>query len=142
MVFEQVTPSNLEEFFDKFFSNEELKEIFNNQEILTGKMLRVSQLYSKDPSVLQSLNGELLGEQYQDIPNYKMQLIAKDSKFQSKILGLNNYEYSLYNKMTQLVSHKTDRWNRFEQNIIDNLSDGYYGELINDLYEQAKKETK
>lgn len=142
LVFEQVTPSNLEEFFDKFFSNEELKEIFNNQEILTGKMLRVSQLYSKDPSVLQSLNGELLGEQYQDIPNYKMQLIAKDSKFQSKILGLNNYEYSLYNKMTQLVSHKTDRWNRFEQNIIDNLSDGYYGELINDLYEQAKKGDK
>lgn len=141
-VFEQITPSNLEKFFDKFFSNEELKEIFTNQEKLSGKLLQVSQLYSKDNTVLQSLNGELLGEKYQDIPNYKMQLIAKNPKFQSKLLGLNDYEYNLYSKMTQLVSKKTDRWNRFEKNIIENLSDGYYGELINDLYEQAKQGNK
>ena len=141
-VFEQITPSNLEKFFDKFFSNEELKEIFTNQENLSGKLLQVSQLYSKDNTVLQSLNGELLGEKYQDIPNYKMQLIAKNPKFQSKLLELNDYDYNLYSKMTQLVSKKTDRWNRFEKNIIENLSDGYYRELINDLYEQAEQGNK
>lgn len=91
---------------------------------------------------MQSLNGDLLGEKYKDIPNYKMQLIAKNPEFQSKILGLNDYEYSLYSKMTQLVSQKTDRWNRFEQNIVENLSDGDYEELITDLYEQAKQGNK
>lgn len=141
-VFEQITPSNLESFFDKFFSNEEEKEIFTNQDKLSGKLLRISQLYTKDSTILQSLNGELLGEQYQDIPNYKMQLIAKNPKFQSKILELNDYEYSLYSKMTQLVSQKTDRWNRFEKNIVENLVDGYYEELISDLYEQAKQGNK
>ena len=141
-IFEQIAPSNLENFFDKFFSDKEVKEIFTNQKQLSGKLLQLSRLYAKDNTILQSLNGELLGEQYQDIPNYKMQLIAKNPKFQSKILGLNDYEHRLYSKMTQLVSQKTDRWNRFEQNIVNNLSDGYYGELITDLYEQAKQGNK
>ncbi len=141
-LFEQIAPSNLEDFFDKFFNDEEIKEFFTKQDKFRGKLLQLSRLYTKDSTILQSLNGKLLGEQYQDIPNYKMQLIAKNPKFQSKILGLNDYEYRLYSKMTQLVSQKTDRWNRFEQNIVENLSDGYYGELITDLYEQAKKGNK
>lgn len=102
LVFEQITPSNLEKFFNKFFSKEEIKDIFVNQDKLNGKLLQISRLYAKDSTVLQSLNGELLGEKYQDIPNYKMQLIAKNPKFQSEILELNDYEYSLYIKMTQL----------------------------------------
>ncbi len=141
-VFEQITPSNLDNFFERFFSDEEVKTFFTNQNQLSGKLLQISRLYAKDSTILQSLNGDLLGEQYQDISNYKMQLIAKNAEFQCKILGLNNYEYSLYSKMTQLVSQKTDRWNRFEKNIVENLSDGYYGELINDLYEQAKQGNK
>lgn len=141
-VFENVTPANLEKFFDKFFSDKELEALFTEAQDLQGKILRVSQLYAKDNTILQSLNGELLKDQYQNIPNYKMQLIAKNSRFQDRILGLNDYEYSLYNKIAQLVSQKTDRWNRFEKNIVENLSDGYYGELISDLYEQAKKGNK
>lgn len=141
-VFENVTPTNLEKFFNKFFSDKELDALFTEKQDLQGKLLRVSQLYAKDNTILQSLNGELLKDQYQSIPNYKMQLIAKNSRFQDRILGLNDYEYSLYNKIAQLVSQKTDRWNRFEKNIVENLSDGYYGELINDLYEQAKQGNK
>lgn len=141
-VFENVTPANLEKFFNKFFSDKELEALFTEAQDLQGKLLRVSQLYAKDNTILQSLNGELLKDQYQNIPNYKMQLIAKNSRFQDRILGLNDYEYSLYNKIAQLVSQKTDRWNRFEKNIVENLSDGYYGELISDLYEQAKKGNK
>lgn len=141
-VFENVTPANLEKFFNKFFSDKELEALFTEAQDLQGKLLRVSQLYAKDNTILQSLNGELLKDQYQNIPNYKMQLIAKNSRFQDGILGLNDYEYSLYNKIAQLVSQKTDRWNRFEKNIVENLSDGYYGELISDLYEQAKKGNK
>lgn len=141
-VFENVTPTNLEKFFNKFFSDKELDALFTEEQDLQGKLLRVSQLYAKDNTILQSLNGELLKDQYQSIPNYKMQLIAKNSRFQDRILGLNDYENSLYNKIAQLVSQKTDRWNRFEKNIVENLSDGYYGELINDLYEQAKQGNK
>ena len=141
-VFENVTPANLEKFFNKFFSDKELEALFTEAQDLQGKLLRVSQLYAKDNTILQSLNGELLKDQYQNIPNYKMQLIAKNSRFQDRILGLNDYEYSLYNKIAQLVSQKTDRWNRFEKNIVENLSDGYYGELISELYEQAKKGNK
>lgn len=141
-VFENVTPANLEKFFNKFFSDKELETLFTEGRDLQGKLLRVSQLYAKDNTILQSLNGELLKDQYQNIPNYKMQLIAKNSRFQDEMLGLNDYEYSLYNKIAQLVSQKTDRWNRFEKNIVENLSDGYYGELINDLYEQAKQGNK
>ena len=141
-VFENVTPENLEKFFSKFFSHEELESVLTNNGELQGKLLKVSQLYAKDNTVLKSLNGKLLKDQYQNIPNYKMQLIAKNSKFQDAILGLNDYHYSLYNKMAQLVAQKTDRWNRFEKNIVENLSDGYYGELLNDLYEQAKQGNK
>lgn len=141
-VFENVTPANLKKFFNKFFSDKELETLFTEGRDLQGKLLRVSQLYAKDNTILQSLNGELLKDQYQNIPNYKMQLIAKNSRFQDEMLGLNDYEYSLYNKIAQLVSQKTDRWNRFEKNIVENLSDGYYGELINDLYEQAKQGNK
>ena len=141
-VFEQITPSNLKVFFNKFFTDEEIKELLTNQDKLSGRLLQLSQLYAKDSSVLKSLNGKLFGERYQNIPNYKMQLIGKNPEFQSKILGLNDYEYSLYDQMAQLVSQKTNRWNRFELNIVGNLSDGYYGELINDLYEQAKQGNK
>lgn len=141
-VFENVTIVKLNTFFHKFFSNKELEALLTETQDLQGKLLRVSQLYVKDNSILQSLNGKLLEEQYQGIPNYKMQLIAKNSIFQNEILGLNDYEYSLYSKIAQLVSKKTNRWNRFEKNIIENISDGYYGELISDLYEQAKKGNK
>ena len=141
-VFENVTPANLGKFFNKFFSDKELDELFKEEQDLQGKLLRVRQLYDKDNTILQSLNGEMLKDQYQNIPNYKMQLIAKNSRFQDEILGLDDYEYSLYNKIAQLVSQKTNRWNRFEKNIVENLSDGYYGELINDLYEQAKQDNK
>ena len=44
--------------------------------------------------------------------------------------------------MTQVVNSKTNRWNRFEENILNNLSDGYYDELIDDLYEQAQAGNK
>ena len=141
-VFENVTPANLKKFLNKFFSEKELETLFLERQDLQGKLLRVSQLYAKDNTILQSLNGKMLKDKYQNIPNYKMQLIAKNSKFQDRILGLDDYEYSLYNKISQLVSQKTDRWNRFEKNIVENLSDGYYGELISDLYEQAKNGNK
>lgn len=138
-VFETITPTNLQSFFDKFFSKEELKLLFADDRDLQGKLLRVSQLYNKDNTILQSLNGRMLEDKYQSIPNYKMQLIAKMPTFQDAILGLNDYEYSLYNRMVQVVSKKTARWNRFEKNIVENLSDGYYGELIRDLYEQDRQ---
>lgn len=141
-VFENVTPANLEKFLNKFFTDKELETLFTEGRDLQGKLLRISQLYAKDNTILQSLKGELLKDQYQNIPNYKMQLIAKNPRFQDRILSLNDYEYSLYNKIAQLVSQKTDRWNRFEKNIVENLSDGYYGELISDLYEQAKNGNK
>lgn len=139
LVFEQIQPSDLNHFFKQFFNDEELKELLTNQNKLSGKLLRISQLYAKDSTILESLKGELLGERYQNIPNYKMQLISKDPEFQSKILGLSDYKYILYSKMAQLVSQKTDRWNRFEENIINNLLEGHFEDLVNDLYEQAKQ---
>lgn len=142
LVFEQASPKDLKAFFSNFFNEEELQDILANNKDLHGKLLRVSQLYSKDTTILESLNGELLDKKYQTIPNYKMQLISKNTEFQDNILRLNDYEYSLYSKMTQLVSQKTDRWNRFDKNIVKNLSDGYYEELINDLYEQATQGNK
>ena len=123
-------------------SKKELESFFAEGQEFQGMLLKLSQLYAKDNSILQSLNGELLQEQYQSIPEYKMQLIAKNPKYQDRLLGFNEYEYCLYDKMAQLVAQKTDRWNRFDKIIVDNLSDGYYGELISDLYEQAKAGNK
>ena len=141
-IFEQMAPSDLKKFFNCFFSDKEIEEFFKNQNQFSGKLLHLSQLYTKDITILQSLNGDLLGEKYNNIPNYKMQLIAKARTFQDQILGMNDFEYSLYSKMAQLVSQKTDRWNRFEKNIVDNLTDGYYGDLIADLYEQTTQGNK
>ena len=150
LVFESVSIENLKEFFNNFFTDEELNEILTNNKELQGKMLRISQLYANDNSILESLNGKLLDKKYQNIPNYKMQLIAKipeDENYyrrgiQSKILSFSDYEYVLYERMAKLVSTKTDRWNRFEQNIVMNLKNEDYSELIADLYEQAKKGNK
>ena len=150
LMLESVSIENLKEFFNNFFTDEELNEILTNNKELQGKMLRISQLYAKDNSILESLNGKLLDERYQNIPNYKIQLIAKVPEvgsfagcgIQSKILGFSDYEYILYEKMTKLVSTKTDRWNRFEQNIVNNLANRNYSELIADLYEQAQKGNK
>lgn len=150
LMLDSVSIENLKEFFNNFFTDEELNEILTNNKELQGKMLRISQLYAKDNSILESLNGKLLDERYQNIPNYKIQLIAKVPEvgsfagcgIQSKILGFSDYEYILYEKMTKLVSTKTDKWNRFEQNIVNNLANGDYSELIADLYEQAKKGNK
>lgn len=142
VVFEQIAPENLKDFFDNFFSEEEIKEFFNNQDRFSGRLLKLSQLYAKDAEVLETLNGKLLEEKYQNIPNYKMQIIAERPKFQTQILGLNDYEYSLYSRMEQVVSQRTDRWNRFESNIVDSLSKEYYKEIIMDLYECAKQGNK
>ena len=141
-IFETIMPENLEKFFYKFFTKKEIDLILTHNQELQGGLLRVSQIYNKDKTILQSLNGKLLTDKYANIPTYKMQLIAKNEQFQDEILQLNGYEYSLYSKMAQLVAEKTDRWNRFEKNIVENLSDGYYDELINDLYEQAKQGNK
>jgi len=141
-VFDTVTPAKLEEFFGKFFSDEELSQFFLNSEGLQGKLLKLGKLYAKDDSVIETLDGRLLDEKYSNIHQYKMQIIAKNPNFQNEILELNDYQYALYSKMAQQVENKTDRWNRFEENIVKNLSDGYYGELIGDLYEQAKKGNK
>ena len=141
-IFEQIAPSNLEKFFSSFFSNKEIKEFFSNPNQLSGKLLHLSKLYAKDSTILQSLNGDLLGEKYKNIPDYKMQLIAKNPTFQAQIIELSDFEYSLYSRITELVSQKTDRWNRFDNNIVENLSDGYFGELITNLYEQAKQGNK
>lgn len=138
-VFDTITPSNLEEFFVKFFSDEELNQLLLNNEGLQGRLLRLSKLYAKDDSVIKFLDGRLLDEKYANIPQYKMQIIAKNPNFQDEILKLNDYQYILYSKMTQQVENKTNRWNRFEENIVRNLSDGYFNELVNDLYEEAKK---
>ena len=142
VVFEQTTQENLDEFFHKFFSDEEIKSLFAQQDKLNGKLLRLSQLYAKDPNVLKSLNSKLLGEKYQNIPLYKMQLFARMPEFQEKILGLDDYRYSLYTRMTQLVAQETNRWNRFDQNIIRNLPNGDYETLLTDLYQQAKQGNK
>ena len=141
-VFEEMEPSDLAGFFDKIFTEEELEAVFKNQDKLNGKMFRLSQLYAKDKMILKELNGKLLGEKYSNIPNYKMQIIARQPKFEDQILQLNDYEYAIYSKTTQLVSQKTNRWNRFEESIVNNLSNGYYSELVADLYEQAKQGNK
>ena len=69
-----------------------------------------------------------------------MIIIGKNKKhFQEKILSLDFYRFSLYTRMSEYISKKTKRWNRFEQNIIDNLANGYFDELIKDSYECEKK---
>lgn len=142
IVFENINVSNLNTFFDNFFDNNELDSILSDSENLNGKLLRLSNLYAKDKTILQCLNGNLLDERYSNIPDYKMQIIAHDNKFQHMILELNDFEYILYSKMTHLVSEQTDRWNRFEKNIVEHLADGLYSELIEDLHRQANNGNK
>lgn len=138
IIFENIEPSDLESFFEKFYSKEELKEFFKQNDKLQGKLLKISKLYNRDDTVLETLDFRMLDEKFENIPEYKMQIIAKNEKVQKELIGLDPYKLNLYDRMTQLVSTKTNRWNRFEQNILENLIDGYYNELITDLYEQAQ----
>ncbi|MCI8546594.1 MAG: hypothetical protein HFJ44_05095 [Clostridia bacterium] len=141
-VFDNIGPNNLEKFFNKFFSKEELQQFFSQNDKLQGSLLRISKLYNKDDTVLETLDFKMLDEKYETIPDYKMQIIAKNEQVQKQIIELSPYKLNLYNRMTQVVNSKTNRWNRFEENILNNLSDGYYDELIDDLYEQAQAGNK
>lgn len=140
--FNKIRPQSLSGFFEKFYTDEELSDFFANNENLEGSLLRLSKLYNRDNTILSSLYSQMLDEKYENIPGYKMQIIAKNSDFQREILNLNDFEYTLYSKMTQLVSQNTNRWNRFDMNIVNNLSSAYYKDLIDDLYEQAKQGNK
>lgn len=143
LVFEQATPTNLGDFFSSLYKDKnELDDFLANNDNFQGKLLRVSNLYNRDKAILKTLDSRLLDAKYANIPDYKMQIIGTVENVQEQIIGLTNYQYMLYSKMTQCVARKTDRWNRFEQNIIENLSDGYYGDIINDLYEQASQGQK
>lgn len=143
LVFEQVTPTNLEEFFTSLYMDKnELDNFLANNNNFQGKLLRFSNLYNRDNAILKTLDARLLDEKYANIPDYKMQIIGTVKQVQEQILGLTNYQYMLYSKMVQCVAQKTDRWNRFEQNILENLADGFYGDIVDDLYEQANQGNK
>ncbi len=143
LVFEQVTPTNLEEFFNTLYKDKkELDEFLANDNNFQGKLSRLSKLYNRDNEILKTLDPRLLGEKYANIPPYKMQIIGTDKQVQKQILSLTDYQYMLYSKMVQCVAQKTDRWNRFDSCILDNLADGYYEDLIDDLYEQANQGNK
>lgn len=143
LVFEQVTPTNLEEFFNTLYKDrKELDEFFANDNNFQGKLSRLSKLYNRDSEILKTLDSRLLDEKYANIPAYKMQIIGADKQVQEQILSLTDYQYMLYSKMVQCVAQKTDRWNRFDYCILDNLADGYYVELVDDLYEQANQGNK
>ncbi len=142
-VFENVTPAKLDIFFNKFFDKEEINGFFSSDNITSHKLSRLSQLYKRDETILETLNGNLLDKKYDNIENYKMQIIGKNIHgFQEKLLGLNDFKYNLYSRMSEYVRTKTNRWNRFEQSIVDNLADGYFDDLCQDLYESAKNGDK
>ena len=133
-IFEQVSPENINDFFDKF-KTEDIDRILSQKDLLNQKMSLISDLYKYDKSVINTLNGKLLDNKYQNIPFYKMQIIAKNKDFQKELLQLNDFQYILYSKLTESNSLK-NKWNRFDKNIVNNMINGYYDELINDLYEQ------
>lgn len=139
-IFHELRGDDLSSFFNRFFTQEELQQFFSKDISWQGEMQRFRELYQKDPTIIKTLEGKLLDERYQVIPLYKMQILAKQKMMQKQILGLSDFQLKLYQKMTEKISQKTTRWNRFEENIIGNLSeDGFYGELLSDLYEQSKK---
>lgn len=140
-VFENLTPVNLTSFFNKFFSDDELEEFLSNN-TFQGKLGRVASLFAKDKNILNSINAKMLDERYQWIPDYKMSLISLDPYFQEEIIGLDDFRLNLYKRTTEFVEQNTHRWYKFDGNIVENLSNGRYDELISDLYQQARNGNK
>ena len=140
--FEKLTPSNLKDFFDRFYSEQELSQVLQNKEKLYGKFSRFAEMYSKDKTIIETFNGKMLDERYKNIPEYKMEIITRIPEFQEMLSKLNQFQYSLYSKITQKIGENTGRWNRFERNIVRNLSDGYYDDLIKDMFEEGKNGNK
>ncbi len=140
LIFNNIRGNDIQSFFKTFFTQEELKEFLSRDISWQGEMKRFSDLYRADPTIISTLDGRLLDEKYSFIPQHKMQIFAKQNEsVQAKILGLNDLQLKLYQKMTQKISNQTNRWNRFEKNIINNLSGNvFYGDLLSDLYEQSR----
>ena len=87
-----------------------------------------------DLNNLDDLDDRFFDEKYSKIPIYKLQLIAKNKNFQNLILSLNDFEFELYIRIIEYISSINNKWNRFDYNVINNLSSKYYKELINNLY--------
>lgn len=141
-----IEPKRLEEFLKIFYSDEEIKQVLTDDgNVLNGRLKRLSKLYKFDPEIISSENarstdylikgmdGRLLNERYSDIPNNKLQIIARDPNLQYELLSLSNNEYKIYSLMSANISEKTDRWNEYDNNFIKKLGAGNYKELIDNI---------
>ena len=138
LIFNELQPENLRDFFERLqISNEGLKIFFENNFI--GNLEELKKIYKINPLVIDTLNGKLLGK---GIPIFKLQEYAGDEEFQKKLLSLSPYKYELFKKISSTNLSKTDRWNRLDSRTLDNLLDGYYEELLNDIFLETQKGNK
>lgn len=138
MIFNSLKPENINMFFEKLqLTDEEIEVFFNND--FTENLEELGKVYKKNPIAINDMNGGLLGR---GIPIFKLQEYAGDKKFQQKLLDLSPFKYKLFEKISNGNLSKTDRWHRLDAYTLENLWDGYYEELLNDILTEAQNGNK
>ena len=134
LLFNELKPEKISSFFEKLEMTDEELDVFFRSD-LTGDLAELSKIYEINPVAIETLDINMLGK---GIPAFKNQEYACDRKFQEQLLNLSPFKYKLFEKISNRNLSKTNRWNRLDAITLNNISDGYYEELIGDLLKEAE----
>lgn len=140
-IFEHVGTTKVSSIIGTIFSYEELEKIFESNQ-LPHNIKRLRDLYNIDHKILKDIDVRMLSSKYDNIPLNKLHIFARIPKVQQTILHLNEFELALYYKMASNMAAKTDNWFDYENNMLENFSNGNFNKLLADLYENAKEGNK
>lgn len=120
---------------DKLLSDEESE--------LHGGLKRLSNVYKISPQIVKTIDWGLLEEEYSGLDEQQLQIIGMQKKTtQAQLTKISPFRKKLVTKMFGIVDSNTDKWNKYYSNIMKNVSDGYYEELLCDIENEVQKGNK
>ena len=113
-------------------------EIFIEKEGFKGEIPEgvIDELYEKNNSVVQNIDFRILNSKYIDILGKdKINLISCYTNIQEQILSLNDKQCYIFSKCIDNYMGKmnTDEWTVLADEMLKNISEGEFDELINNI---------
>lgn len=106
------------------------------EKIEEGKIAVLKRLYQKNNDVLQNIDVRILDNKYlRTLGEEKINLITCYPEIQKQILGLKENELEIFSKCIQdyLERGETDEWTPVAEYLLENIMDGQYSELIQNI---------
>ena len=102
-LFDNIGGVKASDILNKLCSDEEIQDLFHQKE-LPHNLQRLKELFEKDPRIIKDIDTRLLSKRYDAIETRKMQLFARIPEIQFKILSFDDFNISLYSRMSKCMS--------------------------------------